>query len=251
MICYMCGRQLDDNAVVCKGCGAQQKHAVVRRARLSEAMNRELTIGKSQLKGWHVCLCVFMSVAVLVTFLAVYPSVSGFVKDFISSQKEPELSPAVDASVSEIDSVSGEILVLSSKISDCVVVAEHAYDDNSWEKEFLVNGSIGIKTMRYNTSEDWINTHIFALYDDVKNVSAVSPAPSMSDCSSVRIRFTDTKYAENCTVEAVLVKSASFDHIFIVEMPNELFEEYEAWINEWIASLQLVDAQVYADGQTV
>lgn len=252
MICYMCGRKISDDAVVCRGCGAQQHHAQrVRRDRLSDTMKGDVTILQKQMKTWQLCVSVFLAVAVLMCAYAVYPTVAAAIKNAIVNSRDKDISPAVAATATEIDKVSGEILVLDSKISDCTIQDEKAYSDGSWEKKFLVNGCITVKTMRYTANEDWINTHIFALYPDVQNVSAITPAPSYSDCSAVRIRFSDTKYAENCTVEVVLIKSEEYDHILIVEMPNDLFDEYLVWIDEWIDSIVLVDADGYNGSQTL
>ncbi len=250
MICYMCGRVLSDDAVVCKGCGAQQRHAEkVKRDSIVSVM-KSFVSESSSMKVWQLCLSLFLAISLLIGVYAVSPSLSRIVKDMISDRPEVIL-PAVDQEASEIDKVSGEILILTSKIADCVVESEKAYDDESWEKTFIVNGSIKVKTLRYTANEDWINTHVYALYPDVQNVSAITPAPSYSDCTAIRIRIGETSYAQGCTVEVVLAKTDKYDHIFIVEMPNELFEEYEVWIDEWIDSLDIIDADIYYSTQNI
>jgi len=253
MICFMCGREVNDDSYICKGCGAQLKHAdPVQKPKFSEQIKSEIKFGKSYMKTWQLCLTLFIMIGLVVGFYAAYPMLSSFVSDIISAKPE-NLSPAVDTTVTEIDKVSGEILVLNSKIANCVVQSETAYSDNTWEKSFLVNGSIVVKTLRYNKelNEDWINTYIFALYPDIQSVAAVTPAPSFSDCSAERIRISETSYASGCTVEVVRVETEKFNHIFIVEMPNELFDEYLAWINEWIDSLSVVDADVYFNSENL
>jgi len=243
MICYKCGRTINDDAVICVGCGAQQYQPErIKIEPVSQLMKKLVSPEKSKVTIGGVVGRLSLLIVVLLVVGASFPYVRAFVGDFIASHNEVT-SPVVESTASEIDEVSGEILKLNARISDCAVVSETAYDDGSWEKVFLVNKEITVKTLRCVSNEDWINTHIFALYPDVENVSAVSPVPSYSDCAAIRIRFDNTQYAEGCTVEAVLIKSANYDHIFIVEMPNDYFDDYLVWINEWINSLVLVDAE--------
>lgn len=209
-------------------------------------------VGGKEISVGQLCISLLCAVVLLAVSAGIIPSVMSAVANAVKNEQHTGIvdEEHTDASDELLDAVSGEILVLDSQIADCVVASEKARADGTWEKEFLVNGIIKVKTLRNKPSEDWINSHIFPLYPDVAQVVPVDNVPSFTDCVSTRIRISETSYAANCIVEAVVVKSSAYDHLFIVEMPTELFEnkEYQFWLDEWIESLKIVDAASYDDG---
>lgn len=251
MVCMKCGRTLRDDAVVCKGCGAQQYHInPPKREKIKNLMPMAVKVGGKEITVRQLCISLLCAVVLLAVSTAVIPGIMSAVANAVKNEHHTGIIKEDDNSDDLLDKVSGEIIVLDSQIADCVVASEKAHADGTWEKEFLVNGAIKVKTLRNKSSEDWINSHIFPLYPDVAQVVPVDNVPSFTDCVSTRIRISETTYAPNCVVEAVIVKTSAFDHLFIVEMPTELFEnkEYQVWLDEWVESLKIVDAASYNDG---
>lgn len=253
MVCTKCGRTISEDAVVCKGCGAQQYHLnPPKREKIENLMPLAVKVGSRDITIRQICLSLLCVVALLIVSAAVIPKAASAVSNAMKNEHHTGIIKDDQPSDELLDAVTGEIIVLDSQIADCVVASEKAYADGTWEKEFLVNGSIKVKTLRKESSEDWINSHIFPLYPDVAQVVPIDNVPSFTDCVSTRIRISETTYAENCIVEAVVVKTAAFDHLFIVEMPTELFEnkEYQVWLDEWVESLKIVDAESYNNSST-
>lgn len=245
MVCTKCGRTISEDAVVCKGCGAQQYHLnPPKREKIENILPLEVKIGGKVLSLRQLCVFLLCAVVLLTLSAAVGPKMASALSGAVKNEHHTGIIKDDTPSDDLLDKVSGEILVLQSQIADCVVVSEKAHVDGTWEKEYLVNGAIKVKTVRKNSSEDWINSHIFPLYPDVTQVVPIDNVPSFTDCTSTRIRISETSYAENCIVEAVVIKTSAFDHLFIVEMPADLFEnkEYQVWLDEWVDSLKIVDA---------
>ncbi len=235
MVCSKCGRRLRNDALYCKGCGTQQIHVHVKADSASDICGMPVNSNAKAMKTGKALLLSLLFVALSLGVYFLYPIVS---EKFTPEDSGYQGIFAEDQSAKKIDRVEGDILTLTANISDCVVTGEEAYDNGSWQKDFLVNGSIVVKTLRRPTNDAWINTHIFEIYPDVATVSQVGEASS-SDVA-VRIRFTSEK-APGCTIDAVCIPSGAYDHLFIVEMPDEYTEEYEAWLNEWVDSLEIVD----------
>lgn len=251
MVCMKCGRTLRDDALVCKGCGAQQYHiAPPEREKIKNLMPMAVNVGGREVRVSQLCKSLVCAVVLLLAAAVALPGIMSAVANAVNNEQQTGIIQSSDPADDLIDEVSGEILVLDSQIADCVVASEKAYADDTWEKEFLVNGAIKVKTLRNKSSEDWINSCIFPRYPDVTQVVPVDGVPSFTDCVSTRIRISETSHAPGCIVEAVIVKTAAFDHLFIVEMPKELFDnvEYQVWLDEWVDSLKIVDAASYDDG---
>ncbi|MBQ9994658.1 MAG: hypothetical protein IJP17_08110, partial [Clostridia bacterium] len=139
--------------------------------------------------------------------------------------------------------VSGVIVEIDGVFSSQTPIEEHAYDDGTWQYVELVDERITIRYNRFLPSDSWVAEHIFKLYPDVLEVEEFSDKAVVSGYSSPRIQISSTASAEGCVVEVMLIKTAEYDYVTAIEVPTDIFYDYEFQIDEWYRAQRLVDVQ--------
>jgi len=242
MICYRCGRELPDKSPYCKGCGTQlRRHKKIRSDKLGNVLKNEIPIGQRIYSTWQVLLALVVCCSLLVGGLYVVPFVAEKVKNAADSGTFVEPEEEDDISAQVIDHVTGTIIQCTVPFDDISLVEEIAYSDGSWHRESLADGRVSIICVRRPIAESWVNTHIFQLYPDVQSVDQFDESIDVSGYTSARIQFS-SEMAPDCIIEALCVNDGSFDYLFIIEMPYDMFEENYIFVDDWYNNLILVDS---------
>jgi|GEM_PF-6072220 len=241
MICYKCGREQPDNAEFCKGCGTQLvRRPRVKSAGIADTLAGEVKIKDKTYKVWQVLVSLAAVCALLIIgVVLVKPVLNLFDNDapvIVQPEKDTHKSDA-----KPIDAVSGVVIHCSVAMPELQSDSETAYDDGTWERTCVTTNNITMRFIRRSAEENWLNTHIFHYYPDVTNVEQFSESITVSGYSSPRIQFSSNA-APDCVIQAVCVSDGSFDHLFIVELPLVMFEEYTIYADEWFRRLELIDS---------
>lgn len=252
MYCKECGRKLPDGALMCKGCGTQQRRVTRPKPEgLKDTMSRNVKIGKKEVSVWRMCLSTCCAVLLLVFGYLFVPTLWRTVSGQISELKDTMDNTAVVEQDDEPEieripvdgEVSGETLSLAFKISDEETISDTLYDDNSRELELMVRDMVRMRFIRMEPQDDWVSTHLRMLYPDVSELESFPDTVSISGYTGSRYQISSTTQAEGCVVEFMYVKTPSFDHFFIIEIPTDSFESFESSIDDWMAHLMITDAQ--------
>ena len=243
MICYRCGRELPDKSPYCKGCGTQlRRHKKVRSASVLDTLKNNVIVGQHTIRTWQLIVILFLTCALLVAGLYVVPPVLERLEAAKPVVEEPEESQEQYDPGDIIDYVSGDVIDCTVPMDDLTVSEECAYADGSWQRDCVVGERVSLRFIRRPIAESWVNTHIFQLYPDVLEVDQFAEAINVSGYTSARIQFA-SQNAPDCVIEALCVNDGSFDYLFIVEMPYDMFEENSIFVDDWFNNLILVDAQ--------
>lgn len=243
MICYRCGRELPDKSPYCKGCGTQlRRRRRIRSDSLGNILRNEITLGSRSVSTWKIMLALAGMCSLLVLGLYLVPPIIDSI-DF-SGIREPAVEDTTDEydPGSTIAAVTGNIIRCTTPLPDLEITDEKAYADGSWQKNCVMYESVNLRFIRRPAAESWINTHIFQLFPDVMQVDQFAESLDVSGYTSNRIQFASEK-ASGCVIEAMCVSDGSFDYMFIMEMPYDMFQEYYIYAEEWFNHLILVDAQ--------
>ncbi|MBQ9993856.1 MAG: hypothetical protein IJP17_04020, partial [Clostridia bacterium] len=258
---------------VCKACGAQLvRHRRIKSDSILSSLINEVKIGKRSLKVWSVCIISLAVVLIAAASVYAIPAVRDYVVGVGEKEDIPEVVPQAPTAT---DSVSGTIMVITKSMfevsntdvvvpspsdaaavsgadavvsdaddvnSDCKLLANVAYDDGSWLREYLVYGEIKVKLLRKAASEDYLLSQVQEYYPNVANVEAFSESPTVSGYESTRLQF---PYYQDDTASVVDVVCVSVDDIaftVIVDTPETTHSEHELDIDEWLRHLMLIDA---------
>lgn len=241
MYCNVCGRKLPAGAEICKSCGTPVKRKKVVREGIRSTLGGYARIGERQIKVWALCVLLAGAVTLLAVSSAYIPKLYNRI-----TEKADELIPEnqVTVHVTEIPKVSGTIIIIpDEQLPSKIITSERAFSDDSWERDLLVDNKIKIRLLRRPTvGDEWVNKHIFALYPDVLEAESFPECDTVSGYSANRIQISSTESAPGCVVEAVRTTDGTYDHIYVLEIPTDLFEEYEEQTNIWAETAILVDA---------
>ncbi len=248
MYCVVCGRRLSKDAERCHCCGTPvDAHPKVERAGLMSVLSEYTSVGQRRMRVWTLCFLLTGAITLLAISSVFIPKVFAKIEN-----KAEELVPEKQvhaAPVTEIPRVSGTIIVIpDDQLPEKIVTSEKAFSDESWERDLLLEDTVKLRLLRYKTDGDkWVNTHIFALYPDVIEAENFPECDTVSGWPANRIQISSTAAAPGCVVEAVRTTDGVYDHIYVLEIPTERFEEYEADTALWAETAILVDADTLAE----
>ena len=247
MYCTKCGRMLSGEYEVCRSCGTPtEKYEEVAPSSFWKTLGGYAKLGKRQCRVWLLCLCLAAAVTLLAVASAYIPGVA---KKITSTADEliPEKEVVVNART-PIGQVTGTIVTIpESRLGSFTVTSENAYSDDSWERDLLVDGTVKIRLLRFKTvGDEWVNYHIFSLYPDVIEAENFPECDPVSGWAANRIMIAASEATGGCVVEAVRTTDDVYDYLYILEIPEESFADYEETTNQWSEAVMLVDS---ASGQ--
>lgn len=243
---------MPEEATICAGCGMPQVAAQRPKAEPMKAyMSSEIAWGKKNIKAskiasWLIVLAVVLAGVGVSTEYIDYAFMAertaSIVSSIFGSINFEGFFEGVQEQIDESyeKEVSGTVLVLRDEFVDRVLVEEYQKKNGDWFREELIDEKITVKFYRFTRNEDWLNTHIFALYPNITKVDSYENSPVISGYSSRRILIPSED--ENQWINAVIVDDSVNDYIFIIETTKEVFTEYEYIIEDWINTLQLADS---------
>lgn len=245
MICYRCGRELPDKSPYCKGCGTQlRRHKKVKSDSVFNVLNYTINVGERSIRSWQVLVILALVCSLLVAGLYFVPPVLNVLESRPSEKVDEDENAFAPGQV--IDFVTGTVIQCTVPMDTLEVKEEYAYANGSWQKECVVDERVNLRFVRRPASDNWVNTHIFQLYPDVHEVDQFAEEIDVSGYTSARIQF-GSENAPDCVIEALCVSDGSFDYLFIVEMPYDMFEENSIFVDDWFNNLMLLDYQSGAE----
>ncbi len=248
MICANCGRNVSDQTDYCKGCGCRlNRKSRVKPSKITDVLTGYAKLGKKRCTVWQLCVVLLVCLCALTALVAAWPAISAA----ISSRTAGFLSSGVSATdmeVKEIDRVSGAVISPSDSFDLSEVVEEHAYSDGSWEKKMLIDRSINLLLIRKPTvGDEWVNRHVYSLFPDIERAERFPDSPDVSGWAAQRLFITQSDFAADSTIELLYTNDSKYDHMFIVEIPNDKYEDYKITIDRWMSGLRLIDAETGAE----
>ena len=228
---------------VCRACGTPvDKNAKIAPSSFWKTLGGYAKLGNRQCHVWLLCLCLAAAIALL-TIVSSY--IPGLVNKITSTADELIPEQEVVVQRTPIGRVTGTIITIpESRLGSFTVTSENAYSDESWERDLLVDGTVKIKLLRFKTvGDEWVNYHIFSLYPDVIEAENFPECDPVSGWAANRIMIAASEATGGCVVEAVRTTDEVYDYLYVIEIPEESFEEYEETTNQWSEAVMLIDPE--------
>lgn len=242
MICLKCGRELRDDSTVCKGCGTcvtRPKKAKI--AKLSKIMQSSAIIGG--IKVWQLCIVLFCAVALLSTASLTLPGIIGNISSPSDVTGSDVQTPGGQAPTQQLATVTKLGWTLRVNPGEgAVKVEDVAYEDGSCHEEYMIDDAVRVRILRSAMDPNGVNGHVFSLFPNlIEQPEFFDETFSLGEYPVIRAQVPAVINPDNSVIDILFVQAQGFDHLLIIETPNDRFVSYENRIEEIINTLTLVE----------